>query len=164
MEGHRGTLTSQAWLKRANRLLETKLHNLEAMAVLRGKKLDMEALWIPLLTLQFHDILCGTAIQAVFEEARKTCAALEAQIDALWDDLLPKETTEKAASLINLSPMQACRLSLYRRIRSTIPWFRTVADPALRSVAFSLMKWPILCRSRRSIACASRAVNPMSWK
>ena len=53
--------------------------------------------------------------------------------------------------------MQACRLSLYRRIRSTIPWFRTVADPALRSVAFSLMQWPILCRSRRSIACASRS-------
>lgn len=104
MEGHRGTLTSQAWLKRANRLLETRLHNLEAMAVLRGKRLDMEGLWTPLLTLQFHDILCGTAIHAVFEEARKTCAALEAQIDTLWDDLLPKETTEKAASVINLSP------------------------------------------------------------
>ncbi|MEX3014776.1 alpha-mannosidase [Gymnodinialimonas hymeniacidonis] len=74
LEGHRGVLTSQGWIKRANRKAEVALHDAElamALAMVRGRAPeDLRAAWQRLCTNQFHDILTGTSIGAVFEDAR----------------------------------------------------------------------------------------------
>jgi alpha-mannosidase len=74
LEGHRGVLTSQGWIKRANRKAEVALHDAElamALAMTRGHvPEDLTAVWQRLCTNQFHDILTGTSIRVVFEEAR----------------------------------------------------------------------------------------------
>src|SRR4029453_11978690 len=75
LEYHRGTLTSVAKTKRNNRLAETTMQELELLAVLamqRGKPYPaarLHALWQIVLLNQFHDILPGSSIGAVYDDA-----------------------------------------------------------------------------------------------
>ncbi len=84
---HRGAYTSQAKTKRYNRLAEVALHNAEfwcAVAKAKSLKTDdasgccdgfakkLDELWQKLLLCQFHDILSGTSIKRVHDEAEKT--------------------------------------------------------------------------------------------
>ena len=75
MEGHRGTLTSLAGLKRRNRLAEYALREAEflsTLASMRGAKYPstlLDDVWKQLLTNQFHDILPGTSIAEVNDQA-----------------------------------------------------------------------------------------------
>ncbi len=73
---HRGTYTSQAKTKRGNRKSEFALREAEmwavAAAALRDAELPLEKLdelWKLVLLNQFHDILPGSSIQRVYEEA-----------------------------------------------------------------------------------------------
>ena len=89
LEMHRGTFTTKSDLKRQNRQLEILLRDTEyacALRWLRGEAYPADALraaWKKLLVCQFHDILPGSHIRPVYEDAmadlaevRKTCAAL----------------------------------------------------------------------------------------
>ena len=79
LELHRGTYTSQAWLKRQNRLAESALRDIEALAcshpgvtakereAFRGR---IDGAWKDLLLNQFHDILPGSSIEVVYQDAR----------------------------------------------------------------------------------------------
>ncbi len=75
LEGHRGTLTSIAELKRGNRKAECALRDCEficTLAALRGKKYPSDAIqkiWKNVLTNQFHDILPGSSIARTNDEA-----------------------------------------------------------------------------------------------
>jgi alpha-mannosidase len=77
LELHRGTYTSQAKLKWWNRRLEGLLHGYEYLtSVLFSRGDDVQALraslseaWKAVLVNQFHDILPGSSIQKVNEEA-----------------------------------------------------------------------------------------------
>jgi alpha-mannosidase len=75
-QAHRGTYTSQARTKRANRMSEAALREAETWATLArvvrgfdlpGEKLD--AAWKLLLLNQFHDIIPGSSIARVYDEA-----------------------------------------------------------------------------------------------
>ncbi|MCK0166713.1 glycosyl hydrolase-related protein [Jannaschia sp. S6380] len=95
LEGHRGVLTSQGWIKRANRRAEALLHATEAALVTAhpgGVGADVRAeltdLWRMLCTNQFHDVLTGTSIGAVFEDARRDFAAITSRATALRDAAL----------------------------------------------------------------------------
>lgn len=74
---HRGTYTSQAKTKRAMRKAEHLLHEVEflsAIAFRQGSaypQAEIEALWKEVLLNQFHDILPGTSIREVHEEAEQ---------------------------------------------------------------------------------------------
>lgn len=81
LEGHRGTLTSQAWIKRANRQAERALHDAEAAlatafpaGVSEDIRKRLTVLWQRLCLNQFHDVLTGTSVPVVFEDARKDYA------------------------------------------------------------------------------------------
>jgi alpha-mannosidase len=73
LELHRGTLTTQAKVKKLNREAEHRLLEAEALlalASLRGAAYpagELEAAWKMLLLNQFHDILPGTSIREVYE-------------------------------------------------------------------------------------------------
>jgi alpha-mannosidase len=76
LEYHRGVFTSQAWLKRANRKNEVRMHSFEWVASLAGEfgfefdKDRHDTNWKDLLLNQFHDILPGSSVREVYDEAR----------------------------------------------------------------------------------------------
>jgi len=73
-ELHRGTYTSQSRTKRLNRLAEQALREAEMWSVAAGGSYpgeELEADWKTLLTNQFHDILPGSSIDWVYEEAER---------------------------------------------------------------------------------------------
>lgn len=86
---HRGTYTTQAAVKRNNRRSEFALHELEAwgaLAMLRGHAYpaaQAERLWKTLLLHQFHDILPGSSIARVYEEANAAHGALQEEAGEL---------------------------------------------------------------------------------
>ena len=76
LELHRGCATSRPDQKRHNRSLERLLREAELAAALLGTRADQlvpnhaqDSDWRPLLFQQFHDILPGTSIPEVFEQA-----------------------------------------------------------------------------------------------
>jgi len=79
LEYHRGTYTSQAHIKRANRKAEILYHDAELLSsvadvVTGGRDYPWEALqqgWELILLNQFHDILPGSSIAAVYEDTRR---------------------------------------------------------------------------------------------
>ncbi len=73
-ELHRGTYTSQARTKRLNRLAQQALREAEMWSVAAGgdyPSSELEGLWKTLLLNQFHDILPGSSIDWVYEEAER---------------------------------------------------------------------------------------------
>lgn len=94
-ENHRGTYTSQAFVKKANRRNEYLLSRGEAVSLfaktLTGREYpreELEECWKILLTNQFHDILPGSSIHQVYEDARRDYAALTERTTALLDGAL----------------------------------------------------------------------------
>lgn len=78
LEGHRGTYTSQARTKQGNRRSEHLLREAElwsATAAVRGlidyPYEELESIWQTVLLQQFHDILPGSAIAWVHDEAEE---------------------------------------------------------------------------------------------
>ena len=88
---HRGTFTSQADVKRNNRRSECALHDMElwgAAAMCRGGSYplqDADRLWKQQLLLQFHDILPGSSIARVYQEANAAHEALQGEAHAYAD-------------------------------------------------------------------------------
>lgn len=81
---HRGTYTSQARIKKENRRSERALREAElwnAIGCFQGstknRRKDLEALWKKLLFNQFHDIIPGTSIRRVCEDALKDLEEVE---------------------------------------------------------------------------------------
>ncbi len=70
-EAHRGTYTSQALMKKYNRQIELALRDVEFLGVVSGWYPfdEIEKLWKNTLLNQFHDILPGTSIDLVYEDA-----------------------------------------------------------------------------------------------
>ncbi len=72
-ELHRGTYTSQSRTKRLNRQAQQALKEAEMWSVASGDypSSELETLWKSLLLNQFHDILPGSSIDWVYEEAER---------------------------------------------------------------------------------------------
>ncbi len=83
LETHRGTLTTHADVKLANRRAEEALRAAEMWSVAAGinRQADLERAWKRLLVQQFHDILPGSSIRWVYEDApesrRRCCGRAE---------------------------------------------------------------------------------------
>ena len=97
LEFHRGTYTSAARVKRGNRKSELALQKNEALSyahLLQGGSYDADGLyaaWRKVLHDQFHDILPGSSIQAVYDGTDRDYAFLENYNNAL--------TAEKLAAI-----------------------------------------------------------------
>ena len=91
LEAHRGTYTSQRWIKQANRRAEELLRAVEMLAVLvplarsaeRVLLKELDALWKVVLLHQFHDILPGSSIGPVYDDARRELGGAIARLEAL---------------------------------------------------------------------------------
>ena len=87
-EYHRGTLTSMARNKRANRKSELGLMDLELLSVLTQQTMGypqetLDAMWKLVLLNQFHDILPGSSIHEVYEVTKQEYTALAKQLAEL---------------------------------------------------------------------------------
>ena len=90
LEMHRGTFTTKSNLKKMNRALEFKLRETEMLcafaAAFGGADYPAEeirACWKKLLLNQFHDILPGSHIHPVYEDAMADYADINTRLDAL---------------------------------------------------------------------------------
>ena len=164
LEMHRGTFTTKADLKRSNRQGEILLRDTELCCALRwlqGVPYPAEALrenWKKLLINQFHDILPGSHIRPVFEDAmadhaqiRKDCGSLIGQdTGALYNTLsfarsLPTfvrdgagpEKRLGAAGRFVTGDMPALSRITGRPVRTDTGWVRTEALPGGRLTIFT---------------------------
>jgi alpha-mannosidase len=108
-EYHRGVYTSQARTKRGNRRGERALHDAEFLSCLAAgyPRDELDRLWKLLLLQQFHDILPGSSIRLVYEDAERDLAAVEAGADALAG------TGETLANTVGFARREVVGDSLY---------------------------------------------------
>ena len=91
-EYHRGTYTSMARNKRANRKSELMLMDLELFSVLARDygvaypAEELEGMWKTVLLNQFHDILPGSSIHEVYEVTKKEYEQLSEQCGSLIEE------------------------------------------------------------------------------
>lgn len=90
LERHQGTYTTQGRVKRCNRKLELALRDLEFAAAMAAQlaaapypRDRLERIWKEILLYQFHDILPGSSITRVYDEALPRYEALSREIDEL---------------------------------------------------------------------------------
>jgi alpha-mannosidase len=102
LELHRGTLTTQAQVKQLHRFLEHRLleaellHSLAWVDGAAYPQAELERLWKVLLLHQFHDILPGSSIREVYEDAHTALSAALEAATALRDTAPKNETLEAA--------------------------------------------------------------------
>lgn len=91
LERHRGTYTTQAWIKKANRRAERALRRAEWLACAAPRSAmqphevrgALDEAWKLLLLNQFHDILPGSSIGEVYDDACEQFKAINAAADAI---------------------------------------------------------------------------------
>jgi alpha-mannosidase len=115
LEGHRGTYTSQARTKLGNRRSEHLLREAElwsATAAIRGlidyPYDELESIWQTVLLQQFHDILPGSAIAWVHDEAEERYREVAARLERLIADALHALAGEGSERVVfNAAPVAA---------------------------------------------------------
>ncbi|KAH8115672.1 glycoside hydrolase family 38 protein [Phellopilus nigrolimitatus] len=95
LEFHRGTYTSHGSIKKGNRKSEILLRDVELVATLAStlslRKYDypkqrIDDAWEKILLCQFHDVLPGSCIGMVYEDAEKFYAEVHKEGKALLDE------------------------------------------------------------------------------
>lgn len=120
-EMHRGTYTSQGFVKRANRKSEILMHNVEFLSVLADSlnqkdqypKKEINRIWENILLNQFHDVLPGSSIRQVYEDCR----------------VLYQNIKEEGNQLLNQASVRICDTSSQDPdsilVFNTIGWVRS---------------------------------------
>lgn len=126
-ENHQGTYTTQAKVKQQNRRAETAVRNCEILCTIAEReagvpypKDDLERLWKRILFLQFHDILPGSAIKRVYDEA-------ETEYEQILSEL--EQITRQAARSLNCASLNMTSLPFDGWIRKDGAWYRGTAAP-----------------------------------
>ncbi|MGL6314189.1 alpha-mannosidase [Vibrio sp. WXL103] len=141
-EAHQGCFTTESRTKQGNRDMEFLLGQLEALMAINGtfdteSKRAIDQIWKRTLTLQFHDILPGSSIVRVYEEAESDYVQLREQVNAL----IYREKTRLEASLDTsefVAPYIVYNLSPYARSE----WIRV--DDSWQKVELAAMSYQII--------------------
>jgi alpha-mannosidase len=106
LEFHRGTYTSQGWIKRANRRAELLYREVELWSALAGlqeapelrarRQAEVNQGWESILFHQFHDILPGSSIAQVYADARPAYERIFALGARIRDEALQALTSAAA--------------------------------------------------------------------
>ncbi|HBF31235.1 glycoside hydrolase family 38 C-terminal domain-containing protein [Rhizobium sp.] len=121
-EFHRGTLTSVAKNKRHNRKAEIELRELETLAVLAqvhvGAVYPAEAireLWDIVMLNQFHDILPGSSIGAVYDDSDADYARFFTKAHALKQELISVLAVPADVAVLNTTARPRAGLVLHEQ-------------------------------------------------
>jgi len=111
LEYHRGTYTTQARNKRANRKAEFLLHDAEFIstyaALLTNHQYPItkyREAWQTICLNQFHDIIPGSSIGPVYEESQAQYAELTHNVTQLRNDALQTLASHLDADLLLVNP------------------------------------------------------------
>ncbi len=120
LEYHRGTYTTQARNKRANRKSEFLLHDAEFLATFASQvnptyvypAAAFADAWQTICLNQFHDIIPGSSIGPVYEESQAQYAALTAAIARERDAALDALAASLGGDLLLVNPTSFARTDL----------------------------------------------------
>lgn len=111
LEYHRGTYTSQARTKRANRKSEFLLHDAEFLATWAAQITDyaypyddLRHAWELVCLNQFHDILPGSSIGPVYVDSDRDYAEIRALGERIRDDALAALTARFTGTFVAVNP------------------------------------------------------------
>ncbi|WP_265459686.1 alpha-mannosidase [Enterococcus sp. HY326] len=123
LEYHRGTYTSQAFVKKMNRKIELALRKLEILYSFKEMqeaqtypKTQLYDIWEVLLRNQFHDIIPGSSIKEVYQDHKKEIAEVLTELEQLTNEFTT--ANQDKLTLINTANWQ-------RNTLVTIPEKRT---------------------------------------
>jgi alpha-mannosidase len=141
LETHQGTYTTQAAIKKYNRLIERKLHNAEALAVMVGQdsRAALEQHWRDVLLNQFHDILPGSSIARVNREAVET----DQRIDRALDTYIGEMTTALPAAA-RPSALNLTSFSRSEHVKVDDGWYRAEVAPYAAAALERVREFPDL--------------------
>ncbi len=171
LEYHRGTYTSQARMKKANRRSEILYHNAELFSALALVELEtaysgesLNAGWERILLNQFHDILPGSSIAPVYEEAARDYAEAariggEALNGAL--DALAGAVDVRRDSVVLFNPTDTLRAG--DAVRVTLP--ADLGDVEFTDAANAPVPAPLLSEAEgeRTYLVSVSSVAPMGY-
>ncbi len=133
LEMHRGTYTTQAKLKAYNRQLERLLHDVEFLAAVTQRPVpELEELWKSTLLNQFHDILPGSSITWVYEDAHRLAEHTIARLETIQQEQI--SALAGAPGTVN-APTHALPMTLTAdgfQVFNFLSWTREVVVPLHR--------------------------------
>ena len=177
LETHRGTYTTQAWIKKENRECEILLYATELLSVLamlygkttaarRYPQKELEQTWKKLLCNQYHHIIAGTAIadayknvQQDYQNIRSTCSAIMDHCIRGISQPLKKSKAEFHFTLFNsLSWQRSEYVELF--VKSSEKQF-SIQDTEGKPVAYQIVE-----RSKlgQKILCFVENIPPFGFK
>ncbi len=124
-ENHRGTFTSQAFVKKNNRRGEFLLRDAELLSVLSDAEYPKEKLeetWKLLLINQFHDILPGTSIHEVFDNCRKEYARMHTLGGEIVDGALARLSSSIRPPKDSVAVWNTLSFSSSGTVKAEIPY------------------------------------------
>lgn len=127
LEAHQGTYTTNAAIKKHNRIAERKLHEAEALAAITGRPArdDLEPHWRNVLLQHFHDILPGSSIERVSRESVETLTRVCDELDAYAAERLAElPRAGDAPTAVNLTGV-----ARNEHVQVGDAWFRARVDP-----------------------------------
>ena len=150
LEFHRGTFTSKAEQKRQNRQVEVLIGNAEKYSTIASliinipyPQAQLENAWQGLLLNQFHDILPGTSISDVFDDANRTWTEIRAICDRLLPIDIEESTNLQAWNFLNWQ-----RSQLVKKQDGSFCWLANIPSfgfAEMESVEVSETDEPLSC-------------------
>ena len=137
LEYHRGTYTTQARNKRANRKSEFLLHDAEFIATYAAlithyqyPITGFQNAWRTVCLNQFHDIIPGSSIGPVYEESQQQYAQLTQDVTQLREEALAALTEKVDGDVLLINPTSFTQQGLVF-IPADSPWQRFTRDGEL---------------------------------
>jgi alpha-mannosidase len=167
-QAHRGTYTSQARTKRANRLSEIMLREAEAWAVFAtaatGRRFpaeDLASAWRLVLLNQFHDIIPGSSIERVYVEN----LAHHAKVQETAASVIAASTNALAGAGTSSARATAHVEGRSLAVFNSLSWERTalVELPAKFGPARDANGNPVDTQKIDGAAWAEVTVPPVGW-
>ncbi|MEF2977956.1 alpha-mannosidase [Subtercola sp. YIM 133946] len=133
LETHQGTYTTQAAIKKHDRLAGRRMHEAEALAAIVGddSTVVLEPHWRALLLNNFHDILPGSSIARVNREAVEAYEHIEAAADTYIAALIERLPGVPQGEP-DAAPPSAINLTSFARHEFTKVngrWYRADVEP-----------------------------------
>jgi len=130
LELHRGTYTTHAEVKRYNRKSELLLRDVELLWTVLDRtnypKEELDRVWKLVLLNQFHDILPGSSIKEVYEDARVHYEDILSSLSGLRDKALRKAAGAGGERLLAVNTLSFAR----REVADPPAGLRGVTDPS----------------------------------
>lgn len=123
LEYHRGTYTSQAYVKKMNRRMEemyrraewlTAMQAVQSGDIVKAEQENLNEGWKMLLTHQFHDILPGSSMREVYDDAHDYYEKIGSLAGGVIARSLQAMTTEDANYITVINELTNARSGLVR--------------------------------------------------